>query len=346
MKKLLYLLLALPFVFAACEPDSSDSHPVKDPKLTLVSNATMEFTSEGGVATVEYTLENAIEGAEFTAECEAEWISNFTFGEVITFDVAENDSDAREAKVIIRYDVTSMEVTVKQAAEVAFTLTSDAVVEFGIEGGSGDIIYTLENTVQGKEVVASCDVDWITYKVFADDSKVSYTVAANEGDARETKIVVAYGTKSFEVTIKQAAKPFDGYELSYINGIYYAPGVDMNDTDNHNYYVQLSSVNDFTTYAPNGVYVELDFWAATVDAENPAIPEGEYIIDIDESHAPGTIGASYTRLLEIDAEWMPIVWILPVEGKVVVSENNIEGYLVDEYGEKVSFRYTGTLVLP
>ena len=42
---------------------------------------------------------------------------------------------------------------------------------------------------------------------------------------------------------------------------------------------------------------------------------------------------------------MPVVWILPTEGKVVVSENGLEGYLRDEYGE-VTFRYRGSLVFP
>ena len=41
---------------------------------------------------------------------------------------------------------------------------------------------------------------------------------------------------------------------------------------------------------------------------------------------------------------MPVVWILPTEGKVVVGNNKLEGYIADEYG-KVTFRYTGTLVV-
>ena len=40
---------------------------------------------------------------------------------------------------------------------------------------------------------------------------------------------------------------------------------------------------------------------------------------------------------------MPISRPLPIEGKVVVSDNEIEGYLRDEYSEKVWFRYTGPL---
>ena len=119
MKKLFYLLLALPLAFAACEPDTPGPQPeVNDPQLTLTSSEIINLPAEGGQGAIEYTLVNEKEGAEFTAEFEAEWISNFTFGETITFDVAANEAtDAREAKVTIKYDVASMEVTVKQAGE-------------------------------------------------------------------------------------------------------------------------------------------------------------------------------------------------------------------------------------
>lgn len=223
------------------------------------------------------------------------------------------------------------------------TLASDDVIELKTEGGVCEIRYVLENPIEGSEIAVECDANWIDYKVFADDSMVSLSVEANEGDAREAKVVIRYDVASVEVAVKQAAKPFEGYELSFMTGTYYAPGSEFNPTENHDYYVVLSSVNDFSTYAPNGVYVELDLWAATVDAENPTIPEGEYVIDTQDSGAPGVIGASYTRLLEMDANQSPVVWVLPIEGKVVVSNNKIEGYLQDEYSGKVWFRYTGSL---
>lgn len=227
--------------------------------------------------------------------------------------------------------------------EPKLALTSNSEIRFEVEGGSAEITYTLENAVEGVDVIAECKAGWVRYKVFAADSKISLEVEANEGDAREAALVVSYATEEFEVVIKQEAKPFDGYELSYINGTYYAPGgSEFNQTDSHNYYVALSSIDDFSTYAPNGVYLELDLWAATGDAEKPVIPNGEYILDVNDCCAPGTLGASYTRLLEMDSNQVPIVWVLPVEGRVVVSDNKIEGYIADEYG-KVTFRYTGSL---
>lgn len=155
--------------------------------------------------------------------------------------------------------------------------------------------------------------------------------------------MVSYDTEQFEVVIMQEGKPFDGYELSYITGTHYMPGYWELTPDNHNYYLTLSDVDNFATYAPNASYLELDLWAAT-EGEDGAVLVGEYTIDVNDSGAPGTIGCSYTRFLGMDANQVPVVWILPTEGKVVVDNNKLEGYIADEYG-KVTFRYTGTLVV-
>ena len=213
MKKLFYLLLALPLAFAACEPDTPEPQPqpeVKDPQLILTSNSVMSFKAEGGQGTIEYALVNEKEGAEFTAEFEAEWISNFTFGETITFDVAANEAtDAREAKVTIKYDVASMEVTVKQAGKTASTapalvITSENPMEFDMNGGIGTIKYTVENPIQGVSVSAKADVAWIS-QVTVQAEKVIFEVLANKGDAREGKITMTYGMLDpVEVVVKQA----------------------------------------------------------------------------------------------------------------------------------------------
>lgn len=155
--------------------------------------------------------------------------------------------------------------------------------------------------------------------------------------------MVSYDTEQFEVVIMQEGKPFDSYELSYITGTHYMPGYWELTPDNHNYYLTLSDVDNFATYAPNASYLELDLWAAT-EGEDGAVPVGEYTIDVNDSGAAGTIGCSYSRFLGMDANKVPVVWILPIEGKVVVGNNKLEGYIADEYG-KVTFRYTGTLVV-
>ena len=92
--------------------------------------------------------------------------------------------------------------------EAVLTLTSDAVLNFGAEGGEAEITYNLQNPVEGTELTVACEADWV--EAVAGD-KVRVTVAANDGEAREAKIVVAYGDLNFEVAVKQAAKAAKEY---------------------------------------------------------------------------------------------------------------------------------------
>lgn len=84
------------------------------------------------------------------------------------------------------------------------TLTSNEVLDFEAEGGIGFIRYTLENAVEGVELEATCEADWVTDLVAGDN--IVFKVVANESEARTTKVVVSYDTQSFEVTVNQAAK--------------------------------------------------------------------------------------------------------------------------------------------
>ena len=212
MKKLFYLMLALP-LFVACtdkpEPEPQPE-PQKKAQLILTSNEVMNFKAEGGQGTIEYTLVNAREGVEFEAVCEAAWIGEFAFGEEITFAVAENDAEeAREAKITVNYAEASMEVTVKQSgkkevsAAPALVITSENPMEIGMDGGIGTITYTIENPVQGVELTAKNNVNWIS-QVTVQSEKIIFQVAANTGDAREGVITATYGMLEEKITVKQA----------------------------------------------------------------------------------------------------------------------------------------------
>lgn len=211
MKKLFYLMLALP-LFVACtdkpEPEPQPE-PQKKAQLILTSNEVMNFKVEGGQGTIEYTLVNAREGVEFEAVCEAAWIGEFAYGDVITFQVAENDAEeAREAKITVNYAEASMEVTVKQSgkkasAAPALVITSENPMEFDMDGGIGTITYTIENPIPGVELTANANANWIS-QVTVQSEKIIFQVAANTGDAREATITATYGMLKEVVTIKQA----------------------------------------------------------------------------------------------------------------------------------------------
>ena len=93
----------------------------------------------------------------------------------------------------------------EQTNNPKLALTSGATMEFTAIGGEGVITYTLENAVEGTELTATCEADWVLDLAVAET--VTFTVPENEAtEARESKVVVAYGELSFEVAVKQAGK--------------------------------------------------------------------------------------------------------------------------------------------
>ncbi|MBQ8494080.1 MAG: BACON domain-containing protein [Alistipes sp.] len=169
LKNLFYLLVAMTLVFAACEKgtDDTDKKPDteqpgdenpgdenpgddqpgdepedKEPILTLTSEAVMEFTAEGGTGEILYTLENVKEGVNVTATCEATWVTDIAVAEKVTFAVAANEGEAREAVVVVAYDTKKFEVAVKQTAKEVVDDTVSVVSAVATEGTSnGDMNY-------------------------------------------------------------------------------------------------------------------------------------------------------------------------------------------------------------
>lgn len=213
LRNLFFALLALPLAFAACEPEPTPEpqpEPGVKPQLILTSDDVMNFKADGGNGIIEYTLVNAKEGTEFTHECEAEWISNFAFGEDITFEVAANDGDARTAKITIKYDTQSFDVTVNQEAKKntsvpAINITSENPMTLDHNEQMGAVTYTIDNPIEGVKLTAQCSAEWISQVAVQEaNNKVVFQVAANSGDAREAVIALTYGLLEQNVTIKQS----------------------------------------------------------------------------------------------------------------------------------------------
>ena len=212
LKNLFYLLLALPLAFASCSDllgDDTQKEEPKLPKLTVTSALEVEVEAEGGTQMITYTLENAPEGAAVAATCEAEWITDLTVASSIIYEVAANEGEAREATIVVSYEEQSFNVVVKQAAKPAstvlrFEVTSEPTIEFDCNAFSGSIGYILENPIEGVEVVAVSNQDWVEVTAIADGA-IDFTAQANEGEAREATITVSYGVLDpVVITLKQA----------------------------------------------------------------------------------------------------------------------------------------------
>lgn len=128
MKKLFYSLLALPMLLLACDVDKPIEQPGQ-PSLELQSEATMEFSAEGGEGTIVfvYDFNDKINDYErptagiktINVACDAEWVEVASEVEAyagsLTFTVAENESEeARQTTITASIDTLSFVVTIKQ----------------------------------------------------------------------------------------------------------------------------------------------------------------------------------------------------------------------------------------
>lgn len=213
MKKLFYLLLALPLAFAACDdPEPGTDKPVEKTPVLKVTETTLNFEAKGGAGVINYSVENAVEGTEVEATCEADWVTDLTVAETITFNVAANDGEAREATVVVTYGELSKSVAVKQAAKgeepkpnTPVFEAVNATVEYEWNVTMGEVEFKLENPIEGVEVKAKSGAMWIS-QVQVKDNKILFAMSENTGDAREGKITAEYGMlPAIEFTVKQGA---------------------------------------------------------------------------------------------------------------------------------------------
>ena len=122
IKHLLYLLLALPLAFAACE--KAPEVDKVEPTLALVSSPTLNFDANGGQAEISYTLTNPVEDTKLTATADADWVKAVV-GDKVRVTVEANEGEAREAKITVAYGKLSFDVTIKQGAKAAKTYLYD-----------------------------------------------------------------------------------------------------------------------------------------------------------------------------------------------------------------------------
>ena len=117
MKRLFAILAFAGTLFTACEPatNTPEDNP-QDESNFIVTTKTVELTAEGGEGVIEYTLSQPSEGLGIEVTNEAEWISDITVDETITFAVAANEAtEERTATINVRYGAENYDVAVKQA---------------------------------------------------------------------------------------------------------------------------------------------------------------------------------------------------------------------------------------
>lgn len=355
IKHLFYFLLALPLFFVACE-ENTPVDEVKNPTLELTAGETTEFTLSFTIATTEATdvAWLAIEATEATptasevlangakvevnksVECKAIELKD---GTEYTIVAAVKNSKAVEKKEIKMTTIATTEDTTQ------FKRISEAEVEFTADGGKGEIEYEIINPIEGTEVDANTDAEWITLVI---GEKIAFTVAANtKEEPREDKITVSYGALKFEVKVKQAAKepgdePVEG-EVNFTAAVYEVFYYDTQYSAAYNYMVYLSDngLNENGHYKQDGVYYMFDIYAAD-SAENNSftLPNGKYTAS-DTSNA-GTFGiGNYGACIKV-VDGVP-TYSMYKQGTVTVTDGKIEAKIMMEDGTIHNVSFEGNL---
>ena len=212
--------------------------------------------------------------------------------------------------------------------QVKLELTSEASLTFDAEGGNGEISYTLENIIEGVGLTATCEANWVSDITIGD--KITFAVAANEGEARDTKIVVGYSDKSFEVAIQQKAKEVLVSEYEMEDNFVEAQRISLAAYGYPNNYFYLAFLNADNTAVLSGILV---------GAEGENILQAGTYTTADESVYPETWALTFSDESE-----------LPFDGSdnTVVVEGNIDGYSIDflftdAEGKKYHFTFEGEI---
>ena len=368
MKKLLLALAACCFLFACDKNEKQPEEPTEAPELTLTSESEVNVGADGDEVTITYTLANPAEGGEISASAAegGDWCDGFncdTDGQV-TFTVAANEGDARETVVTVTYtygegehkDIT---VTVKQVAlgDPLFELTSESEVSVGKDGGDVTVTYSITDPREDGAVSVTVPegVDWISNVNTDTDGQVTFTVAANEGDAREAELtfVNTYGgseTQEFKVKVSQADDSIV-FDAKYAYGVYY--GDDLSSKAGEMVYqMWFSDVPESDEWAENATYYIISVVAGAPANMNAIAPAaGTYSLLEGDDTQTGTIWSNYDYTYACatgDDSSIKTKYIF-ISGDITLTKDGnsiiVEGSFVDTDNKIHRLNYTGSILL-
>lgn len=349
MKKTLFIALAILSVIACTKPDNSD---VKKPLLTLTSETSISFDYNGGEGEITYTLENPVEGVDLEVKHNDNWITDVTVGESITFKVGQNpDSQDRFDVITVSYQEQNFTVTILQEGystqeeNYDFNILSEGTMTFDCTGGVGEIIYQIDNPVEGAVIEINCDEQWISD--FNVGETITFNVAENTSSQERTQeITLTYIEYTYTIEVIQEGStetPNDYIEhtVNFLEGIYY--GTQFSSA--HNYYIYLSDIgiNGEDKFKPFSNNFRLDIYSNTSSsASSPVLPIGTYTIDPENTCAAGTVSVLYSAYVVMGESQIESVYGFE-DGTLTVSENRIELIATLSDGKQHRIVYEGSL---
>lgn len=159
MRKLFTAISLFALLLTGCDTPNEPTTPAYT--LALTSEKSITFDETGGSGEITYTLTEVVseatrtDAALPTATCEAEWITDLTVGDSITFNVApmEYTAEDRYTVVFVSYDNQSFSVNILQQStrpdyDVEFFATHLNGAYYG-KVGSPDFNYTITLSDKG-----------------------------------------------------------------------------------------------------------------------------------------------------------------------------------------------------
>lgn len=201
--KRIALFLAIAAAAIACTNEETVT-----PELKVTSEtADLVIPTEGGELTVAFTVNvdwtAEVKEAEAKEWCSLSPASGKPGDNTLKVIALENEgTENRTVTVVLRALEATQEIVVTQLQKDALVLTGKKEFEVAYQGQN------LEFAVShNSELKATADVPWITeVKAKAvEESKLTFAVAANTGEARTGKITFEAGSLKEVVTVKQAA---------------------------------------------------------------------------------------------------------------------------------------------
>ena len=222
------------------------------------------------------------------------------------------------------------------------TLTSEGVMRFPAEGGSGEINYTLENVGTSVELSVASGAEWITN--ISSGNVVTFDVAANDTtDERSAVIILSYKGASVQVIVEQQGQPDEEFLAGKLNGQFYGK---QNNNIAYQYGIVLSKygTTGSDVHYAGDTYYHFNIYSSVPSAANPSLAWGEYTFDVTNSCEPGTFSDDFSGYVSVDADGNETRLSIKV-GKVVVVDGGIDALLTLEDDTMHHVVYNGDLTL-
>lgn len=214
MKRLSLIFALCATLFVACEP----AKEVIKGKLTLTSQSVMNFEAAGGQGEITFAfVEGETRAEKVTAITVVDWITDLKVGNnKVTFNVAENGGEERNATIKVQYGADSFQVMVTQGG------TTAADVNFKATHVGG--------TFYGKFLVTGGQTEGFNYFVILSDSQPEsitsipayateyrFDIYAGESSEFNREVHIPVGTYTLDHSRSSRIGTIDAYQdCSYV----------------------------------------------------------------------------------------------------------------------------------